>query len=525
LSFPSTHYWRSNMSQTSVVIVNAKCELLAQHKPRSTRLPAVHVQKDQAGFSLFTALVEQIGLEVFWLLPPEGRRTTLPLLRLQSDTPVLPLGYSWVQPHDLTSGPMPEPDLFDRLNITGQCLGEYRWYPQVQDWLRETVARMGHELRALEPWNSSAGNVLLRVLTDGPPLWFKAVSDHNWKDFLVTQALKDLYPEDRPRILAIEPSWKTMLLEHVQGTSLAECTSLRRCQSVARKLADVQRRYSRQTDVFLRADATDLRASTLLMKAPRFFESLARAIERQYGADADQDGYLVRTPMSPSAYQRSMSRVTMSELREMIPLVPALCTEVASFPLSEGLCNVSSFEPRNAILTSAGLVIVDWAEACVSWPLAANRSLWHRLANVSLRHASWCTLARVAHQYRWEKSTGLPPLFSGVFLADAFFSLAMAVLYSERHTDEPPDDRELLRFGELLKLTIHSAFEGYRESLGDILGPRLLDHGRGSRRGRLGETAIPEGEAGFCEQSANSRPSIATIVPRPEMRPGKTIRD
>ncbi len=450
------------MSETSVVIVNERHEVLAQYRPRSTRLPAVKVQKSLAGFSLATALAEQIGLEVFWLLLPDGGRTTLPLMRLQSDASTLPPGYAWGQPHDLTSGPMPEPDLFDRLDAGGESPGEYSWYPMVQDWLRKTLRRLGHELRVLEPWNSSVGNVLIRVSTDGPLFWFKAVRDQNWRDFLVTQTLNDLYPAHGPRIRAVEPSWQAMLLEHVQGTSLAECPTLRRCQSVARKLADVQKRYCRHTEALLRAGATDLRASTLLLKAPLFLERLAHAIEWREGPVSEEDECIWPERMTPSAYRRFIPIITTSQLKELTLLIPALCEEVASFPSSEGLCNVSSFEPRNVILTRTGVVLIDWADACVGWPLAANRSLWHRFADLSLGQASWTLLVRLAHETRWEKINRLRPLSQGIFLADAYFSLARAILYSETHIDEPIEEREFLRFGELLKLTLPSAFDGYQ---------------------------------------------------------------
>lgn len=431
------------MMQAPVVIVNARNEVLAHRNRHSTKLPTVYLPTDLGGLSLATALHKQFGLKVFWLLRSDGSRFALPLLRLQSEEPSLPLGHAWVQPCDLTHGPMPEQNMLDRLNSVDESWGQYSWYQHVQDWLAQTLSQLGHNLKALDQWNSRAGNVLIRVATDGPHFWFKAVGDKNWRDFAVSQVLRQLHPLDRPRILAIETSWKAMLLEHVQGICLAECTNQRTSKRAARMLADIQKRYAEQSEVFVRAGATDLRASTLLQKAPAYLRSLEDAITRQTTVES---------------YSGQMPSIQISEVEEMSPHLLALCAEVASLPYSDGLFN-ADFDPQRILFTSKGIVLIDWAQACVSWPLAASRYLWLRLMNRSLEHVSRCTLLSMAHWERWEKITGRTPIFRGASLADAFSVIAAAVLYCEQTADHLPDDRILISFGIQLRWAICSTLE------------------------------------------------------------------
>jgi hypothetical protein len=189
---------------TPLVVLNENGQVFVLRRPRSTRLPVVSVDKGRKGFSISRALQDQLGLQVFLLVPPASQHGSFPLLRLQGDGATVPPGYLWKQPHEITGGPMPEPDIFAALSPEDASFGRYSWYPQVVDWLTRRTAELGLELRSLEPWNCRSGNVLLRVSTDGPQFWFKAIHDSNWRDFSISQLLAEQYPQYSPRIVAKE---------------------------------------------------------------------------------------------------------------------------------------------------------------------------------------------------------------------------------------------------------------------------------------------------------------------------------
>ncbi len=452
--------------QTALVIMNAKHELLAHHKRHWTKLPTVDLARERIGFSLSRAVYEQLGLEVFFLLAPEGWQNSLPLLRLQVDSAPLPAGYVWVEPHAINCGAVPQPDLLSLLNLADESPGQYAWYPYAEDWLRRKVSELGHEVRHLEPWNSRSGNVLIRVSTGGPRFWFKAVSDANWREFLIIQALTEHHPLDRPRLHAVEPSWKAMLFENIPGITLAQCTILKDCTKATRMLADVQKKYADHTEAFLRAGATDLRASTLIQKIPGFLGSLESAIRRH--PESLPDTSSERSPdnkpprgMTPSEYRRLLFPPNIPELKELASLLFALCSEVATLPFSDGLFN-ADFEPRHVLIPAdGGLVLVDWAQACVGWPLAAGEYLWRRVSNVSSQHAKWCILLSSAYLRRWGEIVHSTGGYRTAYLTFPFFALTSAIRDWERQPHGVTDDASLLRFGHLLHMTVQHAFENY----------------------------------------------------------------
>lgn len=451
------------MMQTSVLILNAKNEFMARRNRLSITLPTIYMLHDMSGFTLTNALHKQLHLKVFFLLRSDGKRYTFPVARLQSEQTLIPANYSWVQPQALTHGPKPAQDVITCLNARDESWGQYSWYPKVEDWLTQTLSQLGCKLIALEQWHSRSGNVLLRVSTDGPQFWFKAVNDRSWRDYAVTQALKQQHPSDRPRIFATEASWKAMLLEHVQGSSLAESTNQWTLKRGARMLADVQKRYAASSEILIRAGAIDLRASTLLEKAPSYLRYVESVIARQsklIPARADslhlESASLHRE--DPIVHHRIIPKLTMSELHEITPHVSTLCAVVASLPCSDSLFNAEC-NPRDVLITRKGVVLVDWGQACVSWPLAASRFLWLRLLNGQLHHASRFTLLSFVHSERWEKITGRTPIFRGVALVEAFCALIAAILYWEQHTEETLDDIEVLSRAVQLRWAIRSIFE------------------------------------------------------------------
>lgn len=424
--------------ETSVLIANGSLQILAVRNGASFSLPKVRPEPGRPGIALSRAVKEQLHLEVFCLVPKAGDGTVHPL-RLQSEDVPAPPGYRWIDLEAFDEGSLQrvrEAFVFDPLD---RRVGQFAWYPEAQAWLRTIVRELGYQMQALEQWNGRVGGVLLRVITDGPQFWFKAVSDFNIREFAVAQLLTQSNKQLFPKIVATHNGWRGLLLEHINGTELFACDDLTRWVQVAEQLADLQMSWMGCSDPLLHAGAADLRAGALVVELPRFLEHVEEAMSRQ-------------TKNTPD-------RLTRADLDEVGEATELLCAEVDSLAISESLAN-ADFSPHNTLLTPSGPVFIDWAEACVSLPLITGEYLWNRMAVESPERRSWQPALREAYFSRWLQAFDAGVVDRAKELLPAFSVLAVAMFYHQResHGSSPYDAylrslaRKLKR--ELEKLSI-----------------------------------------------------------------------
>jgi len=398
--------------KVSLLILNQDKQVLACARENRLALPEVEVEPGRVGISLTRAVRKQLNLRVFCLVLPESETGDHPVLRLQSPGADLPVGFRWFDAADLPEREATQ-RVIDQAYPGSEDLGGYAWYEQVSAWLKEKLALIGYSVRELEQWNGRIGGVLLRVTTDGPPFWFKAVSDFNAREMAIAQLLSKRSPAHFPRIFAAEPKWNAFLLEHVEGTELYDADDLSVWEETAKLLADVQMEWVGAAEPMLRAGAADLRASAMIERIPAFLGHIEEAMARQ--------------PKSPP------ERLTRIDLDELEVALQALSTEVAALDIPDGLAN-ADFSPHNTLVTRAGPVFIDWAEACVSLPLIAGEYMWNRMAVESPERIQWQGALRAAYLGRWRERYGAPVVERAARLLPAFSIFAVAMFYHERES-------------------------------------------------------------------------------------------
>ena len=406
--------------EVSLLILNDQSQVLARRAGATLELPRVQVESGRVGISLSRAVRDQLGLEVFCLVLSEFCESGLYPLRLQSEGAVIPNGYFWAKPSEAIDEETHKLPVFAEKVSEDRTLGGYCWYSEVQAWLARQVARLGYRVQSLEQWNGRVGGVLLHVVTDGPQFWFKAVSDFNAREFSIAQLLAGRHPSLFPSVVASEPGWKALLLEHVEGTELHASDDPQVWERVVRVLARMQMQWVGDVSGLLAAGAADLRPMALESKIPAFLEHAAEAMARQSAA-------------TPSVLQAD----ELSEIKEQLQ---ELCIETSALPFAEGLAN-ADFSPHNTLITERGPVFIDWAEACVSMPLIAGEYLWNRMAVEAPERKAWQEGLRTAYLKEWSDVYGADVVGAAARLLPAFAVFAVAVFYHERegHGASPYD--------------------------------------------------------------------------------------
>jgi hypothetical protein len=408
----------------SLVIVNSSGQVLARTETSTLSLPRVDMAPGRIGISLTRAVREQLALEVFRLitdnLPDRGHY----LLRLQSYGVPLPWGYSWVQPSELIDEDDEELSRLSLLVLRNDTFGQYGWYSEVQTWIVNQVSKLGYSTLSLEQWNGNTGGVLLRVVTDGPQFWFKAVQDFNVREVSVAEVLSEKHPRVFPRVISTEPRWNAFLLEHIEGVELYECDDRSIWILVAELLADVQMDWVGASGPLLMAGAADLRPATMVARIPALLDHIDTAMLRQ-------------TKSPPNVLGRS-------EIDRLGRALQILCADVATLPFSEGLAN-ADFSPHNALISSHGPVFIDWAEACVSLPLITGEYMWTRMVVEQPIHLHWQNDLRAAYFRRWAENYGARPVEKTVQILPMFSILAAAVFCVERQPGGSNNDDPYLR--------------------------------------------------------------------------------
>lgn len=409
--------------KASPLILNRHKQVLAFRKGAQPSLPEVDVEPGRVGVSLSRAVREQLTLGIFCLVLPNDESEGHPILRLQSPDEPLPPGFVWSNPEELGSAGWIEKAL-GQMDPDSEAVGGFAWYEQVRAWLETKLADLGYSIGELEQWNGRIGGVLLRVVTDGPDLWFKAASDFNVREMTIAQLLAERSPAHFPHILASEPKWNAFLLEHIEGRELYDCEDLRVWEETAKLLADVQMAWTGHGDQLLRAGAADLRASTMYEKIPAFLDHVEEAMHRQ--------------PKTPP------ERLTRVDLGELGITLKALCADLATLECAEGLAN-ADFSPHNTLITERGPVFIDWAEACVSLPLIAGEYLWNRMVIESPHRVLWQDALRAAYLGRWKERYGAQAVEQAARLLPAFSLFAVAMFYHERESKGPSPYDSYLR--------------------------------------------------------------------------------
>jgi len=293
-------------------------------------------------------------------------------------------------PRDPNTGP------FDRLG----------WFHDLCSWAGEVLASRGLHLTGdFRQLNASSSFSLVRLETNGPAVWFKAVGEPNAREFPVTLTLARLFPKYIPEILATKADWNGWIMSEATGTNLDESTDTSLWQTAAAAAANLQIESIASNGQLLRSGAHDLRTKTLAAAVSPFMTVVAELMRQQ--------------PKSPPPV---LSRMELDLLAERVQDAIARLTELG-IPDTLGHLDLN---PGNIIVPPKGCVFLDWAEAYVGHPLfGLQYVLEHFRRIVGENHSSEAELT-ASYLGPWEQIASRELLTEAMTLAPLLAVFAYA---------------------------------------------------------------------------------------------------
>lgn len=222
------------------------------------------------------------------------------------------------------------------------------WFRQLHRRVEEAILPLNLELNgSFRQFNASPFFSLIRLETNGPALWFKAVGEPNLREFPVTLMLARLFPKYVPPILAAWPPWNGWLTPEVDGINLAESREMTLWETAAATLAKLQIESVSSTAQILGSGARCLRASTLLELAHPFLSVASELMEQQ-------------TKVPPLV-------LTHCELQKLEEHICGALSFLDHLGIPDAVGHLD-LNPGNIIVSPDGCVLLDWAEACIGHP-------------------------------------------------------------------------------------------------------------------------------------------------------------
>lgn len=219
------------------------------------------------------------------------------------------------------------------------------WLSDVKDWVADCLQAEGMKVQGpiqqVRFWYRSA---VLRVRTDGGMVYFKASPHHLNCEARLTAFLADRLPARVPDILALDTNRRWLLTREVDGHKLDEIQEPGPWQEALRDYA----RFQQQSLAFVD------QAQMVSEWRPT---SLVTELERLVG----------RLPILLSDYTDRLREEEIDELCSLIPEFKSLSERIESFDIP---CTLEHCDANgdNFWMTDRGLVVTDWAEACVTHP-------------------------------------------------------------------------------------------------------------------------------------------------------------
>ena len=322
---------------------------------------------------------------------------------------------AWVSRDKICSKLQPslDADVLQEILETADCynagtlpgpFARYGWFDDLISWAqsRLNALRLTGKFRQ---FNGDPFFSLIRLETNGPSVWFKAVGEPNLHEYGITISLADRHSLYFPKVFAARPDWHGWLMEEAQGQSLEESKEPEAWFAAASTLGGMQSDFTGQTNWLLTIGCRDYRIPTVLRKLDPFLEVITELMQKQ-----------------PSATPPALSR---TELMVLGRILNNICYRLhdLGIPDSLGHCDLN---PANIIVTKNGGAFIDWAEAYVGFPFATFEYLRLTSRNYFPRSESWNDKLEDSYFTIWESLTSrkriaeartLTPIFAALFAA------------------------------------------------------------------------------------------------------------
>lgn len=356
-------------------------ELLVAGERPSFTLPCVEIPRwERVAENMVAAVKGRYGIAGVCLFMPglcSGTECEQPLYQVieARDATVMPpngtcwvpadslSGHSFADEHDSTafSDTMREMRDFQKGAAKG-AFGRPGWIDELFSWAQHELDPYGLRLNEVfRQLNASPTFALVRMETNGPAVWFKAVGEPNLREFPISVTLSRLFPGFVPTIIATHSAWNGWLTTEFPGSTLDEVSDPCAWERAAKALAELQIASSGKIDQLLEAGCRDLRIQSLLRLVDPFIEVMSQLMGQQQ-----------KTPPLP---------LSTRNLRTLGIRIKDALSDLAELDIPDALGHLD-FNPGNILCSADQCVFLDWAEAYVGPPFLTFEYLrvhWNRI--------------------------------------------------------------------------------------------------------------------------------------------------
>lgn len=309
--------------------------------------------------SLVSEIREQFGIQSIVLdeLAAPSLGSLMLAEVIQPETPVIKGTFSWKPLSDLPDHEFlgTERSLVQNLLLNGATgRGQFSrlgWLSEVLVWIARHTGLHPNQLVDIKQINASSSSSLIRIRSEtGPVYWFKAITDEDLGEYDVTRALRVLFSDYLPTLLATHDAWRAWLMEDA-GRPLDEMDNVRPrlFESVAHHLAELQKASVSAVPILLDQGFSDHRISTLRATMPEIMTCLEEAVEVP---DFGKHGYIRR-----------------GRVRELLQSFQEAAAKLEDSGIPDTLIH-SDINTGNILIADGTCIFSDWSLAGVGNPFA-----------------------------------------------------------------------------------------------------------------------------------------------------------
>ena len=252
---------------------------------------------------------------------------------------------------------------------------------QLRTWVASVLKQHGWILeREWYQYNVGPFFCLIRFKTSGPDVWFKAVGEPNLREYTIITKLSELYPRYVPRILGSHPEWHGWLMCDGNGAHPGGEWDLKSWEMVAHSLAALQLESTSASEMLLNSGCVDLRLSCLHALLDDFFAVIAALMRLQ-------------TVSLPKPLTDLELEITKMQLKHSL-------RSLADVELPDALVHLD-LNAGNILLSSRGVVFLDWVQAGIGLPLLNIEYLMALVQRLRPDKPNWASAVLNAYSQPW----------------------------------------------------------------------------------------------------------------------------
>jgi hypothetical protein len=157
-----------------------------------------------------------------------------------------------------------ESDSYDRGSLPG-AFAKTGWFDHFISLVKKDLNSIGLTLTGnVRQFTGHPSYTLLRLETDGPAIWFKAVGPPNLHEYAVTISLTKMFPAYFPTVMRAYPEWRGWLSKEAPGVPLRQIEAPEKWAIVASTLGRLQREVVTSGYDLQGSECKDLRISTVV---------------------------------------------------------------------------------------------------------------------------------------------------------------------------------------------------------------------------------------------------------------------